>query len=242
VSTGVGLVAYWQAKAAHSLQQRGMWGTIRRAAGLPGRLLRVRWVWWRLDNPWLRYTDRQFDRRYGVDTADVVGDYGPTHAGTFTRALRDVDVDYRRFAFIDFGCGKGKALLLAARRPFKRIIGVELAPELVDVARRNVAQYVKRSGGADVFELVCADAAEYRIPHDPAVFFFFNPFRAETMRPVLDNIRRSLEAAPREIYVIYKYPLLRSVLDECGFLTPLKQTSLYVIYRTARDSGHAPHV
>lgn len=243
----MGLVAHWTTRLTVSIEQRGTWGTVRRAFGWPGRAVRRRWVLWRLHNPWRRFLDRQFDRRHGVDTAGVIDlpqltsdprfryahNYGPTHAGTFLRLLRQLDIDHRRFVFVDFGCGKGKALLLAASLPFKRVVGVELAPELVAAAERNVQRWTARAGHTGVFELACVDAAEYPIPADPAVLYFFNPFMAEAMRAVLENIRRSLEAVPREIYVIYQYPLLGPLFDECGFLRPVRRTSLYAIYKSS---------
>lgn len=238
----MGTLGSWQAALVRSLHTRGFWGTVRHAAGLPARLGRVRWVWWRLDNPWLRYMDRQFDRRFGVDTAGVVDTYGPTHARAFLRMLRRVEVDHADYVFIDMGCGKGKAMLLASALPFKRVIGVERAPALLQTAERNAAAYASRTGRRSAFELVGQDAALFRIPDDPAVFYFFNPFQAETMRAVLANIGRSLAAAPRESYVIYHYPVLRSLFDTCGFLTPIRDTSLYVIYRTARGARRGPDV
>jgi tRNA1(Val) A37 N6-methylase TrmN6 len=139
-------------------------------------------------------------------------------------------VDYGKFVFIDFGCGKGKVLLLAAELPFKQIIGVELSSELICVAAENLKSYVRRTRMSNVFHLNCMDASEYRIPHEPAIFYFYNPFRAEVMRKVLENIRGSLAAAPREIYLVYLNPVDRSLLDESGFLTPVKLTYWYSIH------------
>src|SRR3712207_1940229 len=40
--------------------------------------------------------------------------------------------------FVDLGSGKGRVVLAAARFPFKRVIGVEIAESLNEVARANV--------------------------------------------------------------------------------------------------------
>ena len=52
------------------------------------------------------------------------------------RALAQHPVE--RTAFVDIGAGKGRAMLLAAEMPFRRIVGVELHPQLAAVARRNL--------------------------------------------------------------------------------------------------------
>ncbi len=41
-----------------------------------------------------------------------------------------------RYDFLDLGCGKGRALIVAAEFPFRAITGVELSPALAAIARR----------------------------------------------------------------------------------------------------------
>src|SRR4029079_18462186 len=40
---------------------------------------------------------------------------------------------------LDLGSGKGGAMATMAQYPFRRVDGVEIAPELVDAARKNLA-------------------------------------------------------------------------------------------------------
>jgi hypothetical protein len=47
---------------------------------------------------------------------------------------------------------------------------------------------------------------------------------------VLENIRRSISECPRECYIVYYNPVLKTLLDDAAFLTPLKHTALYSIY------------
>jgi hypothetical protein len=44
------------------------------------------------------------------------------------RALRKVDA-FDHDVFVDFGCGTGRVVHQAAKRPLKRVIGVEVIPE-----------------------------------------------------------------------------------------------------------------
>lgn len=147
--------------------------------------------------------------------------------------LRELRIDHTRFVFIDFGCGKGKVLLLAAELPFRRIIGVELSEKLLRIAEDNVRSYLRRTRKRNVIELVCRDAADYPLPPERSVLYFWNPFGETVLEKLLGNIQRSLAAAPREAYIVYLNPVHRDGLDRCGFLTPIKRTHLYAIYQAS---------
>ena len=241
----------WKSKAVRSLEKRGVGGTIQHTAVLAKRLLMercIRFHPWNAWNPWYRFLNQRFDRRFGVDTADHLRlpelhsdprfqyseEYDPTPRFIFFRLLRQIHVDYSNFVFIDIGCGKGKVLLLASELPFQQIIGIELSSQLIQVAEDNLRNYLSRTGKRnDIVQLACIDAAEFQIPHEPAICYFYNPFGAEVMRKVLENIGLSLAAAPREIYVMYLYPVHHGLLDESGFLTPVTKTFWYAIYKAS---------
>ena len=44
------------------------------------------------------------------------------------------------------------------------------------------------------------------MPPDVSVIYLYNPFRGEILQRFFENIRRSLEQAPRRLTVIYKNP------------------------------------
>jgi SAM-dependent methyltransferase len=156
------------------------------------------------------------DRWLGVDTYEQVAlrelalehpERGP-YEGTGWRVLRRMlagspvtpaDV------FLDLGAGKGRVVLQAARLPFGRVIGVELAPQLAEVARRNVARMGDRLVCRDV-QVVTADAAEYRVPDDVTVAYLFNPFTGATFDRALDNLFASLDRRPRPLRLVYVHP------------------------------------
>src|SRR4051812_43447948 len=73
--------------------------------------------------------DTRFDRRYGVETSRVESGYlervdsehvagatfyEATKQRDFRKMMRHIPVDRRAVTFVDAGCGKGRALLLAA--------------------------------------------------------------------------------------------------------------------------------
>jgi cyclopropane fatty-acyl-phospholipid synthase-like methyltransferase len=80
------------------------------------------------------------------------------------RALRYLGVSDRD-TFVDFGCGKGRVVHQAARRPFRRVIGVEISPVLAEVARNGLAarRHQHRCGSV---EIVVSDVTQYRVPDD----------------------------------------------------------------------------
>jgi SAM-dependent methyltransferase len=175
--------------------------------------------------PVTRRQDRRLDRRLGIDTgrdphqvdlapATAHGDgvaYSPTPTGPLRRILRALPVgDPAGFTFVDLGCGKGRALLLAAEHGYGRVIGVELDAGLADTARRNIKAYENASPGrAGVVEVVAVDAAAFVPPAGPTVVFLFNPFGEDTLRAVVDRIERS---AARPVFVAYFNPMHRDAL------------------------------
>jgi len=240
--------AILKGKTVRSLRERAVLGTVKRAAALVKHSVANRWPLYDVSNPWYSYFDKRFDGRFAVDTAGILNlpqlktdprfthpvNYAPTPRSRFFRMLRQIDVDYSKFVFIDFRCGKGKVLLLAAALPFKQIIGIELSSKLFRVAENNLRTYLGTRRCSE-FQLVCMDASEYEIPQERAIYYFYNPFAEEVMRKVLDNIRRSLAATPREMYVVYFNHVLKSLLDESGFLTPVKRTCWFSIHKASRE-------
>lgn len=175
--------------------------------------------------------DARFDRENGVDTGGVVRpepnavvgsnwphgvSYQAVDADEFNSALHRAEVDFSKFTFVDFGCGKGRALLLAARKPFRCVIGVEYCPELAHVATRNLGNLLASLTCSDVHVFV-ADAATFAIPSDPLVLFFFNPFGEAVMARVVENVKSSIDKDPRPIVVIYFTPWFVHLWEGAGF-------------------------
>jgi SAM-dependent methyltransferase len=101
--------------------------------------------------------------------------------------------------FIDFGCGRGRAVFYMSTQRLKKVIGVEFDKELLDEARENLANLKLQKTPV---ELVHVDAASYRIT-DENIFFMYNPFGLKTLQAILKNIKNSLVANPRPIRIIF---------------------------------------
>ena len=132
------------------------------------------------------------------------------------------------FNFVDLGCGKGRAVLIAAQFPFRRILGVELDPELCRIARANIARQPDWAARISVLQ---QDAATVLYPDGPLVVFLFHPFFPRILRRVLANLERQLRRSPRETWLLYannprytrvlrRFPFLREVSESRYTLTP----------------------
>jgi SAM-dependent methyltransferase len=121
--------------------------------------------------------------------------------------------------FIDLGAGMGRAMLIAALQPFRAVVGVELNPALVRVARRNMTRWRKIANPQAPMRLLCADATDFEFPHGSCVTFLFNPFSATVMRRLLRQMSRSFARRPGELDILYVNNEQESVLEaQPGFV------------------------
>jgi SAM-dependent methyltransferase len=188
---------------------------------------------------WLPTAEHEFDRRYGVDTSGLVWSvdlrtgsrsdawntaYYGIGPSVFHRVMAQVPESLLKTStFIDLGCGKGRAVLLASEYPFAQAIGVEIAPQLHGTAVENVARYTAAryaEGRRDVGQMsvVLEDAARYQFPPGPLVVYLYHPFCRPVLEKVVRNLGRSLAEEPREAAVIYINSELRDVLDRAPYL------------------------
>jgi SAM-dependent methyltransferase len=130
--------------------------------------------------------------------------YVPSSWHVLPRALRYLRAG-EQDTFIDFGCGKGRVVHQAARRPLRRVIGVEISPALSAMARATVAAGRDRHRCRDV-RIVTCDATRYDIPDDLTIAYLFDPFRGAILDAVLENIVASMDRRPRTVRIIYVHP------------------------------------
>ena len=200
------------------------------------------------------FEERLFDYRYGTDTVASVKvrpqtlssanasqgwDYYPTRIRPLRQVLRMMNPGPDSF-LVDYGCGKGRVLLVAAEFGFTRSVGVEFMPDLCTVARSNVMRYRQRTGSKSDIQIVEADAAEYDVQDDQTHFYFFNPFHGSVLHKVLHRITQSLERKPRVVYIVYNAPWYSEVVETFGF-RPMMQFWRHevVIYSNVLPIGRA---
>lgn len=198
-------------KIAEQVGRRGLAGAV--AAGL--RALR-----WRAFYRRHLAADRAFDRAFGVDTVGIAheadltirgarGHFGLGYEGTpvagFDAMLAHLPRDLSSFTYIDFGAGKGRTLLLAARFGFKRIVGVEFSEELHAIAARNIARFRHPAQRCFDVTAVCRDAAAFAPPDGPLVCYFYYPFEAPVLAEVMANLQAAHAARPRKMYFVFRF-------------------------------------
>jgi SAM-dependent methyltransferase len=123
------------------------------------------------------------------------------------------------FTFVDLGSGKGLVLLMAAKRGFRRAIGVEFAEELHRAAQANLARSTLPE--KERIDLVLGDAGSFEFPADPLVVHLNNPFHEPVTEGVIESLTRAYREHPRPVMVIYhqhRHEPPRTKTDNVGLL------------------------
>ncbi len=162
-----------------------------------------------------------FDQLHGTDTGSLIpgeklatGHRHDRHItayhGVAPSLFRKLLVHWRtvsqhaleRTAFVDIGAGKGRAMLLAADYPFRRIVGVELHPGLADLARSNIKIWRARHAGPPM-RMEENDAMRLRMPAGPCLLFLFNPFDIVLMDRLLTRLTHQFRERPGHLDLLY---------------------------------------
>lgn len=196
-----------------------------------------------------------FDQAHGVDTAASVyahelsfrgkaglsaSHYVPAPARVIVHALQELPIRPEDYVFVDFGSGKGRALLVASELPFRKIVGVEASQELHEIAVQNVARFRSERQKCRAIEPVCMDCLDYEFPDENIVLYMYHPFAASVLRDVLERVARAFAGSARQVYVVYLSPFHerafreRADFVEVGGCQVMRFDHSWVIYRLAR--------
>jgi hypothetical protein len=151
-----------------SLRDRGLATTLRRSFLLPIHLLEEHRSARSLCPDGCQ---SEFDRVHGVDTGgrfegwiylsdlDIPSpnwidgnDYAAIEPERFNRVLASFDVPFENLTFIDFGSGKGRALLLASEYPFKSIIVWSSHRNCTAPPKKIFADIILQTRSAETFD------------------------------------------------------------------------------------------
>jgi hypothetical protein len=193
---------------------------------------------------WLRWkqaSDAAFDSAHGTQTGgiqelfgfQIVGQHaqhGLSHIASdpdqFVAMMAELEIDLRNYTFIDLGSGKGRALMLAAALPFRRLIGVEFSAELHQAAKANFAGLAARGSADPRIQLICDDAAAFAIPLESLVIYLFNPFGSTVVRKVAESTLVSWRQSPRPVHILYMNPVHLSDFIDAGW----QLSSVHALY------------
>lgn len=160
-------------------------------------------------------------------------DYLPTRPARARETLRDLPLkNHSEYVFVDLGSGKGRMLFLAAELPFHSIEGVEFALELHEKALENIARCRRVRRKCDRIRSINIDAVDYNFPLRNLVIYLFNPFAAEILKKVLDNLSATLKEHPRHLILVLTTPDSADVIDALPWLSCYRRTPHYHIYQS----------
>ncbi|HSK12525.1 MAG TPA: class I SAM-dependent methyltransferase, partial [Phnomibacter sp.] len=130
------------------------------------------------------------ERRYGIDTTGTydlttsVSKKDRKHASVYQPVnyyigewlFSQLDTnDIEGVSFMDAGCGKGRAMVMAAYHGLNKVIGFDISPRLCAQTVATIEKVEMRYPDV-TFEVECKDARDVIIPNDLGVLFLFNPF------------------------------------------------------------------
>lgn len=163
-----------------------------------------------------RLYEEVFERRLGIQTRGTVSpedlghdspellEYSPTPYHALRYCLARVPIEPGEDSLLDYGCGMGRVITLAATKPFRRVVGIEISPAMAERARENIGRAKKRLKSEVHVDV--ADARTYQVPDDITVIHLYNPFTGDPLAQTVERIRESQRRRPRDVTIIYGNP------------------------------------
>lgn len=138
-------------------------------------------------------------KQLGISGSDSI-EYTPLNYHHIKKALASIPVSPDQINLLDYGCGKGRVLIVAASLSYRKIIGIEIS-SLAKDARHNLD--IMRGKRCKHIEVLQQNAVDYIVPDDINVIYFFKPFVGETLNKVIEKIESSFLRKSRKIYIIF---------------------------------------
>jgi SAM-dependent methyltransferase len=111
-----------------------------------------------------------------------------------------------KYTFLDLGCGKGRAVLLASQLGFREAVGVELNEGLAEIARANAAMWTAAGKTKSPIRIEYGDATEVDWPSGPCLVYLYNPFAEPVMRVVVEAMLERFGDRRDELEIVYQKP------------------------------------
>ena len=173
----------------------------------------------------LAKTEFEYEKLLGINTASFKRSestenfhYQGASYLMLLKIFRDLESQTKHFQFIDIGSGKGRAVFVAEYCGFSQLTGIELDPELVELANKNKTLYQLRNKNASI-HFYQSNALQYPFKNEASLYFLFNPFNEEVLKKVLESI---LTMNRSEIWIVYMNPLYKKAFIDAG-LEPIKR-------------------
>ncbi len=147
---------------------------------------------------------------------------------------------------VDFGCGKGRVIIMAADHQCPTLTGIEIDSIRYNCLKDNVQKFKLATDNKSHFNLLNSDANDIVIDDTINKFFFFNPFHLKIYIRVIKCINKSLEISPRECWLILYRPVPSTLkyIEGLGTFYKKEQVTvdfsgeyiLYAIYTNKKEN------
>lgn len=109
---------------------------------------------------------------------------------------------------VDFGCGRGRVVFYIHNKFQVPVTGIEVNDITYEEAIGNKAGYrYKNKNIPAPIKLKYTFAEDYKIKPSDNKFYFFNPFKIDTFKLVVNNILDSIKEHKRTVDIILYYPM-----------------------------------
>jgi SAM-dependent methyltransferase len=200
-------------------------------------------------SPWQR--THPFDRQFGTDTsgflpvelitsdtdlASAIFPYAGVQPSVIRRAIVALG-ETDEYSFVDLGCGKGRAMLVASEFPFRSVTGVELSPQLAKIARRNIARFRHRYPQRAPLTIAEANAVTWPLPEGKLVIYLYHSFGEELVSQLVKKLEAALAEGAEHMFFVYLNPVNGHLLDASPRFTRWYAANLHW---DASEIGYGP--
>jgi SAM-dependent methyltransferase len=197
-----------------------------------------------------------FDLAHGTDTGGLIqtrsgehahADHGTAYWGTapsllygslalWSRTLAPLGLTPADYSFVDLGCGKGRAVMLASETSFAHVLGVELDPALARIGQSNLQLWSRTPHPCRNIQIIEGDALTTPIPDIPVLLYLYNPFDAHLVQLLIARIESFLPTRTAPLDILYIRPDHAAFFEAIpGIQTVYKQDVPYTSEETAAD-------
>lgn len=163
-----------------------------------------------------------------VCTRKAYFNYGPTEYCFLERLFQNYPFTEEDH-IVDFGCGKGRVLVMAAYYLCRNLTGYELDVDRHNTAILNFRSFQKKYNYPINYKILWQNAEQAVIDATANKFFFFRPFHLKVYIKLFDRILESVKQYDRKIYLFLYFPFQDTVqyLDSLGTFLKLDENKCY---------------
>ena len=184
-----------------------------------------------------------FDQKYGTDTSGYLGPEDLVHGRAndalnhgysaiapsvfretcrrWRETLPGASSRIEAYSFVDVGSGKGRALLLAAELPFRKIIGVEIDTELARTAERNIMRWSRAARRKINIRVVREDTEKVLRPRSPLRAYLYKPSARSLVAQLAEKLAAAAASGSGLVDLLYVNPTCTDTLTTQGLFVRL---------------------